>query len=192
MDTVTEKELALAMAQMGGIDIIHRNMTPKEQAEQVTWVRNKIHSGLIENPVVYKFNKYVSDIQNDIKVNGWSFTNFPITYNENRLIGMVSKNEFEFIENSNENSNPQLGDIMIPLEKLVTTNKIDNEYAYKLMKKYNVKKLPVIDEHEKFLGLYVWKDAKQDENRKKYSSLDCNGHFLVGAAVGIGEENKEE
>ena len=188
MDTVTEKEMALAIAKMGGVGIIHRNMSSDEQCQMIKWVRNKIHyGGMIEKPISYKADNTVSDVELDIKRNGWTFTNFPILDNNGSLLGMVSRNEMDFTEMGD----PLLKDIMIPSNKLIVTHEINKELAYKIMKEHKVKKLPVIDENNKFLGIYAWKDIKSDEPNKDLFSLDEDGHFLVGAAVGCGESEKE-
>jgi len=188
MDTVTEKEMALAIAKMGGVGIIHRNMTPDEQCQMVKWVRNKIHyGGMIDKPIFYRANNTVSDVELDIKKNGWTFTNFPILDDDGSLLGMVSRNEMDFTEIGD----PLLTEIMIPYDKLIVTHEINKELAYKIMKEHKVKKLPVIDKSNKFVGLYAWKDIKRDEPNKDLFSLDEDGHFLVGAAVGAGEAEKE-
>jgi IMP dehydrogenase len=187
MDTVTEQELALVMAKRGGVGIIHRNMTPEDQCAMVKWVRNKIHhGGMIEKPIFYKASDRISDVEHDILENGWTFTNFPILNDNGNLLGMVSRNEMEFVDSGN----PQLSEIMIPYEKLVTTNEINKDKAYKIMHKSKVKKLPVIDDDGKFMGLYAWNDIRKDESDKELFTLDEDGRFLVGAAVGIGGTEK--
>lgn len=188
MDTVTEKEMALAMAKLGGLGVIHRNLNIKEQCEQVSWVREKIHyGGMIEYPITYKEINRVSDVESDIKIEGWSFTNFPIVNSEQQLLGMVSRNELEFVGSEN----PTLSEIMIPIEKLITTANINREEAFNLMKTHKVKKLPVIDQNKKFIGLYAWSDINQAENNLDLFSLDEEGRFLVAAAVGTDESEKE-
>ena len=187
MDTVTEKEMAYAMAKMGGLGVIHRNLSIEEQCKHVAWVRNKVHHGdLIENPVVYKGTNTISDIECDIKSNGWSFTNFPIINDTGELLGMVSRNELEFVETDN----PLLKEIMIPREKLVTTNSINRDIAYNIMIDKKVKKLPIIDSNNKFIGMYAWNDVRKHGN-KEHFSLDNDGRFLVAAAVGANENEKE-
>ena len=188
MDTVTEQEMALAMAKMGGLGIIHRNLSAEDQCQMVKWVRNKIHyGGMIEKPISYRADNTVSDVELDIKRNGWTFTNFPILDNNGSLLGMVSRNEMDFTEIGD----PKLKEIMIPYDKLIVTHEINKDLAYKLMKENKVKKLPVVDKNGKFVGLYAWKDIKKDEPNKDLFSLDEDGHFLVGAAVGASESEKD-
>jgi IMP dehydrogenase len=77
MDTVTEKELALAIAKMGGIGIIHRNLDPATQADMVRWVRRKInYGGMIDKPIAFSPGQYVSDLQSEIETQKWTFTRY--------------------------------------------------------------------------------------------------------------------
>jgi len=184
MDTVTEKELALALAKMGGLGIIHKNMSPEEQVNMVKWVRHKIHyGGMIDNPIKYKITDRLSTVQNDIELNKWTFTSFPIV-DEGKLVGLITKDEMCFVESNN----PKLGDIMKPLSEIIVGNeKMSTEDAYGVMLKERIKKLPIVDENGIFIGMYVWNDIKNDERKKNLFSLDRDGHFLVGAAIGVGE-----
>jgi len=190
MDTVTEKELALAMAKMGGVGIIHRNMSPQSQADMVRWVRQSIHrGGMIERPVTFFSDQYLSDLQHNVKTNGWTFTSFPILSREtNKLVGLVTRHEMEFLVEPN----PRLGDIMIPQKKVFSvrekTTSID---AYKIMNQYRIKKLPIIDADDMLVGMYVWNDVREDNEKKDLFSLDDEGHFLVGAAIGFGQDDFE-
>lgn len=183
MDTVTEGDMALAMAKNGGVGIIHRNMDIEDQVNIIKWVRNKIHyGGMIEKPITFDHNQKVSDIQNSIFENGWTFTNFPIL-NGTKLVGMVSRNELEFVEDEDS----PLSCIMIPLDRLVVINNNNNINVYDTMKKYKVKKLPVIDDDSNFVGMYTWNDITKDQADKAKYTLDKDGRFLVGVAVGVGE-----
>lgn len=186
MDTVTEGVMALEMAKNGGIGIIHRNMCVDDQVNIIKWVRNKIHNGgMIEKPITFNCTDKVSDIHNSINENCWQFTNFPIL-NGNKLVGMVSRNELEFVEDLD----PNLGDIMIKLDKLVVIGEDYKGNIYDLMKAKKVKKLPVVDNEDNFIGMYTWKDIMKNESFKCKYSLDSDGKFLVGVAVGIGEKEK--
>jgi IMP dehydrogenase len=117
MDTVTEARMALAMAKMGGIGIIHRNLDPHEQAQQVKWVRKKInYGGMIDKPFTFLPTDNLSVLQNAILHNEWHFTSFPIVDEENALVGLMTRDEMDFVEDGN----PTLKDIMKPLDKIIT------------------------------------------------------------------------
>tara|TARA_R110002050_G_scaffold39802_17_gene97770 strand:- start:903 stop:1544 length:642 start_codon:yes stop_codon:yes gene_type:complete len=102
MDTVTEGTLALALAKMGGIGIIHRNLSASEQASQVNWVRKKIHfGGMIDKPITFKSTMRVSDLESVISSYGYTFTSFPILDENNKLVGLITRDEMDFAEHRN-------------------------------------------------------------------------------------------
>ncbi|KAL6077120.1 Inosine-5'-monophosphate dehydrogenase [Balamuthia mandrillaris] len=216
MDTVTEENMALSMAQMGGLGVLHRNLSPEAQAAMVKWVRKKIHSGgMIDRPIVFHPEDHYSQLQAAAAKYGWTFTSFPIvaaasdTSTESvlspeldhrrrstsvkkkygRLLGMVTRDEMEFIDSS---ANPRLGDMMIPRSNIVTAPEgTDSTEAYAIMKERKVKKLPIVDKDDNLIGMYVWSDVRNDQRKKKTFSLDDKGHFLVAAAIGMGNEDIE-
>jgi len=184
MDTVTEKELALSMAQMGGIGILHRNLAPEEQAAQLKWVRRKInYGGMIDKPIVFGPDERYSEFQKQVSDNQYPFTSFPVVDDERKMLGLLTRDQFEFIQDSN----PTLRNIMMDISSLVTAPEGTNtEQAYKIMATNKVKKLPVLCKEGKLLGLYVWNDVKNDQRKREKFSLDSDGHYLVGAAIGVG------
>jgi len=187
MDSVTEASLALALAKMGGMGILHRNLSPEEQAAMVRWVRKQIyHGGMIEKPITFWEGTRVSEMQAIIERKNYHFTGFPIVDDLGTLVGMISCDEMEFAENRN----PELRELMKTLDSVVIgKGMLSSEEAYNLMKKTRVKKLPIVDNNGQLLGMYVWNDLKDDARKKKMFSLDSNGHFLVGAAIGVSEED---
>jgi len=189
MDTVTEARMALAMAKMGGIGIIHRNLSPQEQSQQVRWVRKKInYGGMIDKPFTFRPTDSLSVLQNAISHNEWHFTSFPVVDEHKKLVGLMTRDEMDFVEDGN----PLLQEIMKPLNIIITAPAgTTTDQAYQLMKEHKVKKLPVIDADHHLKGLYVWNDVKSDQRRREQFSLDDEGHFLVGAAVGFGETEME-
>jgi IMP dehydrogenase len=184
MDTVTEGKLALAMAKVGGMGILHRNLDPESQAFMVKWVRRKIHyGGMIDKPITFGPEDRISDLQREIRENGWTFTSFPIVDQQGILLGLLTRDEMEFTEGRNL----KLADLMKPRAHTVTAPEgTDGEEAYKIMKEKRVKKLLVVDSQDKLKGMFVWNDVKQDQKKKELFSLDDDGHFLVGAAIGLG------
>jgi len=187
MDTVTEASMALAMAKMGGIGILHRNLSMEEQAEQVKWVRRKIHSGgMIDKPIVFHTEDNVSKIQHMVALNEWHFTSFPIVDKNGHLVGLMTRDEMDFVEEGN----PPVENLMKKIDTIVTCPKgTTSEQAYSIMKEKKVKKLPVVDKDGCLKGMYVWGDVKGDQNKRDLFSLDSDGHFLVGAAVSFAPED---
>lgn len=184
MDTVTEEKLALELARNGGMGVIHRNNTPEEQAKMIKWVRQKINfGGMIDNPVVYFDNQRLSDLQNDIVRNGWTFTSFPIIDKKNnKLVGLITKDDMSFVEDEN----PLLCEIMRPLSNIITANaNTTANTAYEIMKTNKIKKLPIVNDDGTLYGLFIWKDIRGNEKNKNLFSLDGDGHFLVAGAIGV-------
>lgn len=184
MDTVTEKELALSMAQMGGIGILHRNLDPEEQAAQLKWVRRKIHyGGMIDKPITFSPDERYSTFQKQVADNQYPFTSFPVVDDNKKMLGLLTRDQFEFIQDTN----PTLREIMMDISSLVTAPENTNtEQAYTIMATNKVKKLPVLSSEGTLLGLYVWNDVKNDQRKREKFSLDKDGHYLVGAAIGVG------
>jgi len=187
MDTVTERELALALAKSGGIGVLHRNLTVEDQCAMVKWVRMKIHfGGMIERPICFRPEERLSEMQAIIKSEGYTFTSFPVTSVDGTLLGLLTRDEIDFVEDSN----PTLDQIMKKRPSIVTAKEgTTSEDAYRLMTERKVKKLPIVDDKDKLLGLYVWNDCKADQRQRGTFSLDDEGHFLVAAAIGLGPED---
>lgn len=188
MDTVCEQEMALAMAKMGGIGILHRNLSPEEQAEQLRWVRRKIHwGGMIDKPISFKPTDRFSSFQRALKE--FPFTSFPVVDEERKMLGLITRDQVDFVEGCN----PMLKDVMLPIADVVTgkADVTSTEEAYKIMSKRKVKKLPILDDEGVLQGMYVWNDVKSDQRKRERFSLDCEGHFLVGAAIGVGPADLE-
>jgi IMP dehydrogenase len=195
MDTVTEAELALALAKMGGMGILHRNLSAEEQTSMVKWVRTRIyHGGRIDNPVTFNQNIKFSTMQRIIAEEGYTFTSFPIIDDDGILQGLITRDEMSFAEDKNpylyELTRP-MGDLIIARDNEWGEGPMTSERARNIMRIEKVKKLPVIDDNGKLVGMYVWNDLKDDERKRDMFSLDEDGHFLVGAAIGVGEEDMD-
>jgi IMP dehydrogenase len=187
-DTVTERDMALSIAKNGGIGILHRNLDAETQAHMVTWVRRKIHyEGMIDRPITFRPDQLYSDLQRQIATKGYTFTSFPVVDDEGRLLGLLTRDEMDFV---NTDDNPKLSDMMKPIGVTVTApEETDSEQAYHIMREKRVKKLPVVNSSGKLMGMYVWSDLRKDHHQRQKYSLDDEGHFLVGAAIGLGEED---
>lgn len=187
MDTVTEQEMALALAKLGGMGIIHRNMDVTTQAKMVNWVRKKInYGGMISNPVTFRPHQNVSDLEHLSKVHSYAFTSFPIVDDNGKFLGLVTRDEIGFVEEDN----PELGAIMKNIQQVVVAPEgTDSNQAYQIMAREKVKKLPIVSSTGHLLGMYVWNDVKTDKEKRDSFSLDDCGHFLVGAAIGFSDED---
>lgn len=142
------------------------------------------YGGMIDKPITFSPDQRVSQLQKEVESHTWTFTSFPIVDGEGKLLGLVTRDELDFVEEAN----PSLKDIMKPREKTVTAPEgTDSTKAYSIMHREKVKKLPVVNQDDKLVGMYVWNDVKNDNEKRDFFSLDDDGHFLVGAAIGFAE-----
>lgn len=117
MDTVTEAEMALAMAKMCCVGILHRNVSVEKQVEMVQWIRRQIHSGgKIEHPICFYENDHLSHLEARIKKHGWTFNSFPIINEERKFLGLITRDELDFTIGDN----PSLISICRPLSCVIT------------------------------------------------------------------------
>jgi len=183
MDTVTEARLAIAMAQEGGIGIVHKNLTIDQQAAEVTKVK-KHESGVVQNPVTCRSDITVGQLQEIAARTG--FSGFPVVDNGD-LVGIVTSRDMRF-ENYVEAT---VATIMTPKAQLVTVlPSVDQEKVRNLLRKHRIERVLVVDENDKLQGMMTVKDmyyAKAYPNAAK----DANGSLLVGAAVGTGADTPD-
>ncbi|MDQ3291212.1 MAG: IMP dehydrogenase [Bacteroidota bacterium] len=177
MDTVTEAEMAIAMAQEGGIGIIHKNMSVKQQAEQVRKVKRS-ESGMIMDPVTLDENNTLADafrIMKEFKIGG-----IPVTNENGKLTGIITNRDLRF----QKDTSLKVSEVMTK-ENLITAEKgIDLAKAEDILQQYRIEKLPVIDENGKLIGLITYKDILKKKNRPN-ACKDEFGRLRVGAAVGV-------
>ncbi len=184
MDTVTESDMAITMALNGGIGVIHRFLTLDEQLGEV--VRVKMHDGfMIHNPRTVFPEDNLEKVHE--LVARFGNTGFVVVDNNNGVLGMLSKRDYVY----ETNLKLPVKKLMTPREKLITGRpEIDRQTARGLFARHKIEKLPVIDADNKLIGLIT---AKALSNEIKYpnSARDKKGMLLVGAAVGVKNEDRE-
>ena len=181
MDTVTEHKLAIAIALKGGIGIIHKNMTIRNQAEQIRQVKRS-QSGMIKDPITLDPQSTVEDAQMIVKKN--KIGGIPIIDASNNLMGIVTNRDLRF----QKDQSMKLDDIMT--KKLITAKLgISLDDAEKILKKYKVEKLPIVEEG-KLVGLITYKDILKNKSMPD-ACKDNLGRLRVGAAIGITDDYKE-
>ena len=184
MDTVTEARTAIAMAQEGGIGIIHRNLTLEQQVAEVEKVK-KFESGMIVNPLTVKANQQVHEAL-DIMVK-YNITGLPVTKSDSTLEGIITNRDLRF----ERNLDFKIRQVMTPRNKLVTAKEGTTlESAKELLHKYKIEKLPVVDSKFRLRGLITMKDIEKIE-KFPTASKDSMGRLRCGAAVGVGPDRNE-
>ncbi len=183
MDTVTEARLAIAMAQEGGIGIVHKNLTIEQQAAEVVKVK-KHESGVVQNPVTCRSDITVGELQQLAAQTG--FSGFPVV-DDGDLVGIVTSRDMRF-ENFVDAT---VATIMTPKDQLVTVlPSVDQDKVRNLLRKHRIERVLVVDEAGKLQGMMTVKDmyyAKAYPNAAK----DEKGSLLVGAAVGTGADTPD-
>jgi IMP dehydrogenase len=183
MDTVTEANMAIALAREGGIGIIHKNMSAERQADEVDMVKRS-ESGMIRNPITLTSDDTVHDalqMMSKYKISG-----FPVVDASRHLIGIVTNRDIRFRTNGKQ----RIADIMTT-ENLVTAPLGTTlEDAEELLQRFRIEKLPVTDTHGELHGLITFKDIQK---KKKYprACKDEQGRLRVGAALGIAEDTPD-
>ncbi|MFC3108834.1 IMP dehydrogenase [Undibacterium arcticum] len=183
MDTVTEARLAIAMAQEGGIGIIHKNMTPKEQAREVAKVK-RFESGVLRDPITIPPTMKIRDVIALTEQHGIS--GFPVV-DGNMLVGIITNRDLRF----EEELDAEVRAKMTPREKLVYVKEgAELSEAKRLMNKHRLERVMVVNDAFELRGLITVKDI-QKSTEHPMASKDMHGKLLVGAAVGVGADNDE-
>lgn len=178
MDTVTESGMAIALAQEGGIGVIHRNLSPEEQAEEVTKVKRS-EFWMILDPVSLPPTQTVGKAQEIIKRRGIS--GIPIVEKSGRLVGIVTRRDVVF----RDDRETPLSKIM--KKKLITAPEgIQLEKAKEILLNYGIEKLPVIDNEGKLVGLITLRDIRKKLEHPN-ATVDSLGRLKVAAALGVGK-----
>lgn len=187
MDTVTESKMAIAMALLGGIGVIHKNLAAKRQAYEVKKVKFYLN-GLIKTPIIFNENQTVKEILEEKTNRNFSFSGFPIVNDNDDLVGLISAYDIKFLPNHNA----RVGDVMT--KKLITAPLATTlREAYEIMKQNKVGKLPVVTENGKIAGLYSFLDVKTlIENEQPDYNRDADHQLRVAAAIGPYDEERIE
>ena len=183
MDTVTEARLAIAIAQEGGIGIVHKNLTPKQQAAEVARVK-RYESGVLRDPVVITPRhtvRQVIDLSEQLGISG-----FPVLEG-GKVVGIVTGRDLRF----ETRYDVPVHEIMTPRDKLITVKEgTSAEEAKALLNKFKLERLLVIDDKDELKGLITVKDITK-QTSFPFAARDASGRLRVGAAVGVGEGTEE-
>ncbi|MEY3091133.1 MAG: hypothetical protein RL113_1449 [Pseudomonadota bacterium] len=179
MDTVTEYKAAIAMAHLGGIGIIHKNMDIESQARQIMKVK-KSESGIIIDPIYISPDKTVADA--DALMAEYKISGVPVVDSGSKLVGIITNRDMRFITDMSLKISDVMTKAPLVTAKLGTT--LDE--AAKVLQEHKVEKLPIVDENGALRGLITIKDI---EKREKFpnANKDQHGRLRVGAAIGVGQ-----
>jgi IMP dehydrogenase len=179
MDTVTESDMAIAMAQQGGIGIIHKNLSIENQAKEVEKVK-RYESGRITNPITLTLGATIGDVLEIQKK--YNFGGFPVLDHEGSLVGIVTNRDLRFQKDPTE-----------LIDKIMTTKLITGgpntttEEANVLFEKHGIEKLPLVNKNNKLIGLITYRDMVKSKEYPN-ATKDSLGRLCVGAAVGAGSD----
>jgi IMP dehydrogenase len=183
MDTVTEAPMAIAMAQHGGMGIIHRNLAIEDQAEQVRRVK-RYSSGMVVDPITIRPDATLADAL--AMMRQYSISGIPVTEGSGKLAGILTNRDVRFA------SNPQqpVRELMTAENLVKVYNTVDKDEAKRLLHKNRIEKLLIVDDAENCIGLVTVKDIEKSQTYP-LACTDDIGRLRVGAAVGTGEKNFE-
>ncbi|GEL06559.1 IMP dehydrogenase [Rummeliibacillus stabekisii] len=179
MDTVTESPMAIAMARQGGLGIIHKNMSIEEQAEQVEKVKRS-ENGVITNPFFLTPSHQVFDAEHlmgKYRISGVPIVN---TMEDRKLVGIITNRDLRFVQDYSI----KIDEVMTKENLITTPVGTTLEEAEKMLQKYKIEKLPIVDEEGLLTGLITIKDIEKVTEYPN-AAKDEHGRLLVGAAVGV-------
>lgn len=184
MDTVTETEMAIAMAQNGGLGILHRNMDIAQQVEMVRRVK-RFESGMVVDPITIRPDATLREalqIMHENRISG-----IPVTEKDGKLVGILTNRDVRFAENPKQ----PVRELMTHENLVKVTGSVSKEKAKKLLHQHRIEKLLIVDKAGKCIGLMTVKDIEKS-NLFPVATKDEHGRLRVGAAVGTGDVNGVE
>ncbi len=183
MDTVTESELAIALARQGGLGIVHRNLAPNRQAEEIDKVKRS-ESGMIVDPVTLRPDATLAEAE--AVMSRYRISGVPITDDRGKLVGILTNRDVRFAT-----------DYRLPISQYMTSEGLITARlgttlaeAQEILHRYRIEKLPLIDGDGMLKGLITYKDLLKRQDYPQ-SAKDDRGRLLVGAAIGVGDQGME-
>jgi len=184
MDTVTESATAIALAQEGGIGVIHKNLTPAEQAAEVRKVK-RYEAGVVQDPLTVGLDWRLEQVIALANDNG--FSGFPVVDGEGRVCGIVTNRDTRFESDLSR----KVSEVMTPKERLVTVRQGESaEACRELFRRHRIEKLPVLDGDGRLIGMMTVRDI-QKASAYPVAVRDSLGRLLVAAAIGVGDKEMQ-
>ncbi|SFK30790.1 IMP dehydrogenase [Geodermatophilus ruber] len=180
MDTVTEARMAIAMARVGGIGILHRNLAAEEQAGQVDLVKRS-EAGMVTNPITCSPDNTLAEV--DALSGRYRISGAPVVDGDGVLVGIVTNRDMRFETDQRR----LVRDVMTPMPLVTAPVGVDPDTALDLLRRHKIEKLPLVDDAGRLRGLITVKDfVKRDQYPD--ATKDADGRLMVGAALGVGED----
>ncbi|CAN7182729.1 IMP dehydrogenase [Rhizobium rhizogenes] len=183
MDTVTEGRLAIAMAQAGGLGVIHRNLTPVQQAEEVRQVK-KFESGMVVNPVTIGPDATLAEALGLMKAHGIS--GIPVVETSQRLVGILTNRDVRFASNPDQ----KIHELMTHENLITVADGVQQQEAKRLLHTHRIEKLLVVDGEGRLIGLITVKDIEKSQLNPN-ASKDAQGRLRAAAAISVGDDGFE-
>ena len=187
MDTVTEGKMAIGMAMVGGVGVIHKNLSPETQAHEVRKVKGYLN-GLIESPVVFRQDTTIEDLIAEKDRNNYTFSGFPIVDDNDKLVGILTARDLKFLR-----------DYSLQVRSVMTTELLTApvgttlDQAFATMLEHHVGKLPIVDESGHLAGLYSFHDVVSlIDNVESLINRDSHHRLRAVAAIGPYDEERAE
>ena len=183
MDTITEANMAIALAEQGGLGIIHKNMSPERQANRVDKVK-RFESGIVNDPITIDPNMSVDDV---IKITKkYKISGLPVIEN-NKIVGIVTNRDLRFETNFTQ----PIKNLMTQRKDLVTVKEGESkDKIMRLLHQHRIERLLVIDDQDNLKGLITVKDIQKSTDHPN-ACKDSEGRLRVGAAVGVGDDTEK-
>ena len=182
MDTVSESQLAIAMAQLGGVSCLHKNMSINQQVDEVLKVK-KYESGMVVNPITIGPENLISDVKKII--NEKNISGIPVVNKNNQILGIITNRDLRFSLNNKQKVKDLMTKNVITIKQGYSSND-----AKKLLHKHRIEKLIVTNSQKQCLGLITVKDIEKSE-KFPYASKDKKKSLIVGGAIGVGNDGLE-
>lgn len=183
MDTVTEAKMAIAIAQEGGIGVLHKNMSIEDQANEVRKVK-RAENGMILDPITLKEDGLVKDAR--LIMAEYSIGGIPVVNNKKELVGIVTNRDLRFENNPDR----PIVELMTRENLITVTEFIDFEKAADILQEHRIEKLPVVDKNNRLVGLITYKDVIKIKS-KPNAYKDGRGRLRAAAAVGITQDTPD-
>ena len=174
MDTVTEEKLAISIALEGGAGVIHRNLSPDEQARQVSNVKRFLN-WIIESPITVPHNAYVRDVR--VLVDTFGVSGLPVVDNNGILKGIITNRDLRFCRDDSLAVTDVMTDELVTLTGEPTVEKAQDKFS-----QFRIEKLPVVDDKGRLTGLITVTDMEKNQNFPN-AAVDKSGRLIVGAAI---------